>query len=249
MRFTYTYKTSDGVRHEGAIEARSKSEAFTVLRKQGIRPIKMFDPPKSTWQKIGFRWPAIAILGAFVIVLLFRLQTAEKIPEALPRRQIYGDAATIEGGVKTDWAEVFQEKGDRFLAHFVQPGKVDAPPPITVNAVQAVLGVKARILKDDSDEVRQVKCMLNGIKNEARAYLAAGGRLEVYMERLEERQRMEDAYFAKTAAELKKLEQFVEGKGAQVKESVLHEWKTRNGELKAMGLRTIPVPDILISGD
>lgn len=39
--FTYTYKTSDGVRREGRISAASRDGAFAALRTQGIRPIKV----------------------------------------------------------------------------------------------------------------------------------------------------------------------------------------------------------------
>lgn len=41
--FVYAYKTSDGVRHEDAMEAASKEEVFETLRGRGIRPIKVID--------------------------------------------------------------------------------------------------------------------------------------------------------------------------------------------------------------
>ena len=41
MRFSYTYKTSDGIRHEDRIEAPSREEAFSLLRQKGIRAIKV----------------------------------------------------------------------------------------------------------------------------------------------------------------------------------------------------------------
>ena len=41
MKFTYAYKTSDGVRHEDSIEASSREEVFSTLRAKGIRPIKV----------------------------------------------------------------------------------------------------------------------------------------------------------------------------------------------------------------
>lgn len=60
MRFTYSYKTSDGVRHEAEIEARTRDDAFAALRKQGIRPIRVDKKPLSK----GDRW-----LRAFLWVL------------------------------------------------------------------------------------------------------------------------------------------------------------------------------------
>lgn len=41
MKFLYAYKTSDGERHEGEIEAASRDVAFEMLRREGIRPIKV----------------------------------------------------------------------------------------------------------------------------------------------------------------------------------------------------------------
>ena len=51
MRFTYTYKTSDGVRHEAEIEARTRDDAFAALRTQGIRPIRVEEKPLSKEEK------------------------------------------------------------------------------------------------------------------------------------------------------------------------------------------------------
>ena len=44
MNYTYAYKTSDGARHEGSMDASSREEVFTVLRARGIRPIKVVPP-------------------------------------------------------------------------------------------------------------------------------------------------------------------------------------------------------------
>lgn len=41
MRFTYFYKTSDGTRHKGRVDAVSREEAFSLLRQRGIRAIKV----------------------------------------------------------------------------------------------------------------------------------------------------------------------------------------------------------------
>jgi len=41
MKYTYIYKTSDGVRHEAAMDAPSREVVFETLRKQGIKAIKV----------------------------------------------------------------------------------------------------------------------------------------------------------------------------------------------------------------
>ena len=43
MRFTYTYRSSDGIRHVAEIDASSRDEAFATLRTRGIRPIKVVE--------------------------------------------------------------------------------------------------------------------------------------------------------------------------------------------------------------
>ncbi len=43
MTFIYYYKKSDGIRHEAEIDAPTRDEAFAVLRRQGIRPIKVLE--------------------------------------------------------------------------------------------------------------------------------------------------------------------------------------------------------------
>ena len=41
MTYTYVYKTSDGARHEDAMDAPSREAVFEALRARGIRPIKV----------------------------------------------------------------------------------------------------------------------------------------------------------------------------------------------------------------
>ena len=42
MKFTYTYRSSDGQRHSAEIEAESRDAAFAVIRRElGIKPIKV----------------------------------------------------------------------------------------------------------------------------------------------------------------------------------------------------------------
>ena len=41
MKYTYAYKTSDGARHEAAMEAGSRDAVFAALRARGIKAIKV----------------------------------------------------------------------------------------------------------------------------------------------------------------------------------------------------------------
>ena len=43
MTYGYSYKTSDGVRHESTFEAKSNEAVFAALRAQGIKPMKVWE--------------------------------------------------------------------------------------------------------------------------------------------------------------------------------------------------------------
>lgn len=64
VRFTYYYKTSDGQRHQDEVHASSKDEAYSVLIKRGIRPIKVFESLAS--RPSG---PNLAVLLSVIVAL------------------------------------------------------------------------------------------------------------------------------------------------------------------------------------
>ena len=43
MKYTYAYKTSDGVRHEESMNAASREDVFAELRKRGIKTVGISD--------------------------------------------------------------------------------------------------------------------------------------------------------------------------------------------------------------
>ena len=67
MKYTYAYKTSDGVRHEAAMNAESREAVFEELRKQGIKAIKVIaaDGSKANGEIRGVRK---RVLAASVVV-------------------------------------------------------------------------------------------------------------------------------------------------------------------------------------
>ena len=62
MKFTYAYKTSDGVRHEAAMDAESREAVFAALRQQGIKAIKVVavDGSKANGEIRGIRKRVLA---------------------------------------------------------------------------------------------------------------------------------------------------------------------------------------------
>ncbi len=88
MRFTYTYKTSDGVRHEAEIEARTRDDAFAALRTQGIRPIRVEEKPLSKEEKsrrILF-WTVGIMLALACAAGAWWWARAERAPEGSDKR-------------------------------------------------------------------------------------------------------------------------------------------------------------------
>lgn len=69
MRFTYYYKTPDGVRAEGEIDSPSYDEVFKTLKKNGIRPIKVLSKDRP-WIQRG-RFGAKSIICIAVAAGLF----------------------------------------------------------------------------------------------------------------------------------------------------------------------------------
>lgn len=71
MKYTYIYKTSDGIRREGAMDAPSRDEVFMALRKEGIRAIKVIaaDGSKANGEIRGVRKRVVTLLVLLGILL------------------------------------------------------------------------------------------------------------------------------------------------------------------------------------
>ena len=124
MKYTYAYNTSDGVRHEAAMEAESREAVFVTLRARGIKAIKVVaaDGSKANGEIRGARKRTIAAAASS------------------PRHQIYGDPAIMEGMERGDFAAHLPRAGDQMLAVFAQPGKL-----------MCAKGVNPRLLNWDGD--------------------------------------------------------------------------------------------------
>jgi len=256
MKYTYAYKTSDGARHEAAMEANSRDEVFQVLRGRGIRPIKVVaaDGSKANGEVRGLRKRVVFALVAFaaavagVIAYLGGERTGAATaanPEAVsPRHQIYGDPATMEGLERGDFAAHLPRVGDQMLAVFAQPGKLmcakGANPRLLDATMEAALAGYAKDeLSVESDiaidageerELRELKQIVNGIREEMREYLANGnGTPRSFWRRLNERTTQEMQIYERTRRELEK----------ETSEEV---WEQKNDALRRLGLRTIPNP-------
>ena len=141
MKYTYAYKTPDGVRHEDAMDAASREEVFETLRAKGIKAIKVVAadgskangaPPRGWFGGRGataLPIIAVAMIGVVVWLVGRRAPTPppdaqERVPPASsPRHQIYGDPVIVGRFEKGDFEGVLEREGDRMLAVFAQPGR------------------------------------------------------------------------------------------------------------------------------
>ena len=249
MKYTYAYKTSDGVRHEDSMNAASREEVFAALRKRGIKAIKVVaaDGSKANGEIHGVRKRVVAAIVAFVAVgvgviayfsgtrsgsdLGGSAEISFQTDQA--RRQIIGDVAVVEKGILTGWSDVFPLEGDRFLASFAIPG-VNAGIRNTSEAeLLLALETKTEVKSSDSIEVRQIKAMVEGMKKEARRYIAAGGTIVEYGKRLTERQDAEIAIYNRIKADVD------QARSTMSKKDFISYWEKRNDELRSLGIRTV----------
>jgi len=245
MKYTYAYKTSDGVRHEDTMEAGSRDEVFIRLREQGIKAIKVVaaDGSKANGEVRGVRKRAVFVLvalvaaGAAVIAYVGGMRSrnvhAPSFETDGTRRQVIGDAAVIEKGIRTGWADAFEREGDRFFASFAIPGAEAGQRSTSEAEIRRALESAVEATPDDSLEIRQIKAMVEGMKEEARRYIAAGGTAVGYGQRLVERQEAEIAIYSRVRAELANARKT---KGEEEFEAYLDE---RNDELRNLGLRPV----------
>ena len=79
--------------------------------------------------------------------------------------------------------------------------------------------------------------MVEGMKNEARRYLAAGGTIVEYGKRLTERQDAEIAVYNRVKADIEKARK------TMPEAEFMTYWEKRNDELRNLGIKTVGLSD------
>ena len=251
MKFLYEYRTPDNEKHGGKINASDKEAAYAALKRQGIKPCRFSEAP-GFFNKLfgkGKRWMVIGVLGALCLVLAavvytqatrHEAQGTAGIFDAVTRRQIIGDAAVIEKGIKEGWAEVFPEEGERFLASFAIPGVPAGQRSTTEEEIRRVLSAKCEVRggADEGIEARQIRAMVEGMKEELREFLRKGGTIAAYGRKLVRRQEEEIAYYNRAKAEIENAQK------AKMPAAQLNDlWEKRNESLRQMGIKLVPMPE------
>ena len=239
------------------MNASSREEVFAALRAKGIKAIKVIaaDGSKANGEVRGVRKRVVAALVIFAAVCVGVIayiggertgaNVAANPTTSSPRHQIYGDPAVMEGLEHGDFAAVLPREGDRMLAVFTQPGRLmcakGANPRYLDTARDAAFAAYAKnelapehdieIVPEDPREIRELKQIVNGMRDELRVYLSNGnGTPRSFWRRLNERVIQEMRIVERTRRELEK--------------ETSHEvWEEKNSALRRLGLRTIPNPN------
>lgn len=233
MLFTYEYRTADNVRHAGTVRAADRDAAFSALRARGIRPFSIAEAPGflNKFLGKGKRWTLIAVLAlALVASLVYAFRTSQPARTSSDRHQIYGDPAILAELESTGFASVFDKPGERFLARYARPGIIlSSSVSVTASELTDCLKTSVPVRPDDPREIRELKAIVNGMKDELKEFLSNGETIESYLGALNARQQEESTIYTRTVGELEK-------------EPDLSVWEQKNAQLRALGLRTVPRP-------
>ena len=253
MKFLYEYRTSDNALHKGVVRASSRDAAYADLKRRGVRPSRLVEAP-GFFNKLfgkGKRWLVIAILAILCLVLAVIIRSTptpstytslDASLDSTLRRQPIGDAAVIEKGIRTGWSDVFALEGERFLASFAIPGTTPAIRSTTEEKLKEALHAtptpSTYTSGSASLEARQIRAMVEGMKQELRDFLADGGTIVEYGKRLVQRQEEELRYYNMVKCELESATK------SGMSDLALEElWEIRNAKLRAMGIRLVPLPE------
>ena len=247
MKFLYEYRTPDNAKHDGVICASDRENAYALLKKQGVKPCRFEEAP-GVFNKLfgkGKRWIAIVALtvlcGILAVVVMREGGGAVGLDATLDsplRRQPLGDAAVIDRGIRTGWAEVFDLEGERFLASFAVPGVPAGQRSTTEGEIRKALESPLRRSPDDGIEARQIRAMVEGMKDELREYLADEGTIAEYGRELVRRQEQEIGYYNRVKVELETAMKAKVGK-----REIEDLWERENAKLRKMGIKLIPLPN------
>ena len=245
------------------MDAESREAVFAALRQQGIKAIKVVaaDGSKANGEIRGIRKPvlAVSVVGAALVAGALAFVVANRDAggptigvtpaKPLPRQEIHGDRARIEGGAVT----LFATKAERFLARFAEPGRAFSAPKSDWPSraeFEAVLDRPLMIAENEFTEHIDLKRMVEWMKCEMRDYLRGGGDVRGYVGDLIKRQQMESDLRTKHEKRIRELLSPIENREpADICRKALSDsydyWLKANAQLQSMGVYPIPLPDAL----
>jgi hypothetical protein len=184
-----------------------KDSAYAILRKKGIRPIRIVERIVPIEKKgiAGLRKRDISLIGVMVLVVgLLVVVVYDFLSAANSGSVDYHDSLNnsvqlssprhlINMPSESQLTNLFVNPAHRFLARYAVPGrKVEVTESFTEEQIRCVVELSAK----DSADVNDLKKIIIGMQQDAIRYLESGRSLQGYIEYLQERQQMEVLRFA-----------------------------------------------------
>jgi len=190
VKYRYFYQTKENENKEGWIKARSRENAYALLRKSGIRPYRLVGDDPVNWKPYAAGAAIVLLATALAAALL----SSREDCRPRPRAQLVGDREVISAGMYSGWTNVLSSALDRRLALYAQPGRFVEKTPVSeeeLEAFAAELGQEVQYVPGEPPEHRMLRNIVAKMREEMREYLAAGGTVKDYLDFLEERQDQE----------------------------------------------------------
>ena len=91
MKFKYLYQDRENRNREGWVDAKTRDEAYTKLRKQGIRPYRVIGDDPWNWRPAAIVVGYAVLAGVLVVVSVVAMIQAKEI------RELQSERAWMEG--------------------------------------------------------------------------------------------------------------------------------------------------------
>lgn len=231
MKYRYFYQTKDNENKEGWIKAKSRENAYALLRKSGIRPYRVVGDDPLNWKPYAAGAAIVLLATALGATLLVGRE--DRAPR--PRAQLEGDKAVISAGVYSDWTNVLTSALDIRLARYAQPGRFVEPSVPTAEelaAYEAELGADVPRVSGEPPEHRMLRNIIAKMREDMRAYVAEGGDVAGYLEFLDERQSQEREFREKALDAVYRAPESMRERA----------WLGVNARLKDMGIEPLARP-------
>ena len=232
MKYRYFYQTKDNENKEGWIKAKSRENAYALLRKSGIRPYRVVGDDPVNWKPYAAGTAIVLLATALAAMLLLGREDAA--PRS--RAQLEGDRGAIAAGVYSGWTNVLSSALDRRLARYAQPGRFVEPAAPTEEELAeyaAELGADVVRVPGEPPEHRMLKNIVAKMREDMRAYIAEGGDIAGYLDFLDERQTQEREFREKALDTVYRAPESLRERA----------WLGVNARLKDMGIEPLARPD------